>query len=103
MVAFIKHETCQPGTCDGFSCETFSDGQTRGLPSHVVRCKWNDTRVAGAIGANRCAYVHYSVDASNQALRNLHCSAPTSSEGCQPDKKFLEAVKTSEGYSGRLP
>jgi hypothetical protein len=103
MVAFIKHEHCQPGTCDDFGCETFSDGQTKGLPSHVVRCRWNDNRVAGVAGLNRCSYVHYSVDASNHALRNLDVSSPTSNDSCKPDKGFLQSVVTTEGYSGRLP
>jgi hypothetical protein len=103
MVGFIKHEQCQPGTCDYFACETFSDGQTSGLPSHVVRCRWNDNRVGGGEASNRCAYVHYSVDASNHALRNLNLSSPTSPDGCQADKEFLQQVGTAEKYSGRLP
>jgi hypothetical protein len=103
MVTFIKHEACKPSSCDGFACETFSEGQTKGLPSHLVRCRWMDSRIADSATPKRCAYVHYSVDSAGQGFRNLFLSSPAFSDTCEPDKEFSSRVKSSQGYSGRMP
>jgi hypothetical protein len=103
MTSFIKHEQCEPTVCDGVACETFSDGQTKGLPSHVVRCKWTDKRIAGGQSPNRCAYAHYSVDAASHGYNNMFLSTPSQNAACQPDKAFSDLIQGSQGYSGKVP
>jgi hypothetical protein len=103
MKSFIMHESCAPSMCGKFACESFSDGMTKGLPSHVVRCRWTDDRVGKSAAPNRCVYVHYSVDAKNQAYGNLFLSTPSSSETCQPDSAFSDLIKDRQGYTGAVP
>ncbi|HEY2900825.1 MAG TPA: hypothetical protein VGL59_09640 [Polyangia bacterium] len=103
MKTFIKHESCTPTTCDKVTCQSFSDGMTKGLPSHVVRCRWIDDRAGKSETPNRCAYVHYSVDAKNQGYGNLFLSTPSSGETCQTDSAFSERIKDTQGYSGAVP
>ncbi len=101
MVAFIKRETCQPSTCSDVVCETFSDGQTKALPAHVVRCRWTDTQDAAS--PKRCAYIHYAVDSEKDVLREMYLSSPAFSDVCQTDKAFTDLLKGPVGYSGSVP
>jgi hypothetical protein len=103
MTNFIKHQACQPSSCANFACETVSDGQTKGLPSHLVRCRWEDSSNGTPGTFNRCAFVHYSVDAGGTAYRNLFLSSVGFSDACPSDKEFYKLIKIDQGYSGRVP
>jgi hypothetical protein len=100
---FIKAEICEPSTCESFRCETFSDGTAQGLPSHIARCRWLDSRSKTSASQSRCAYVHYSVDSQANGFKNLFLSAQASSDTCARDKEFSALIKDSQGYSGRVP
>lgn len=102
LTGFIKHEACEATTCDGVVCEPFSDGVTQGLPAHIARCTWTDTRVSPPGTTNRCAYVHYGVDAPNHGYGYLFLSVRKPVESCEADKEFVGLVK-GQGYSGRFP
>jgi hypothetical protein len=102
LTSFIKHQTCAPTTCDAFTCETFSSGQTKGLPSHVARCRWADTRSGGG-GPNRCAFVHYSEDKQAQGFGNLFLSVLFAGTACHSDPEFAARIKETQGYSGSVP
>ena len=103
MTNFIKHQACQPSSCANFACETVSDGQTKGLPSYLVRCRWEDSSGGTPGTFNRCAFVHYSLDAGGTVYKNLFLSAREYSDSCKPDKEFYKLVKDGQGYSGRVP
>ena len=98
MVMFIKHQSCEPTTCGDFSCVNVSDGQTKNLPSHLVRCRWTDSRTTNS---GRCAYVHYSVDAAGNGFKNMFLSTPAFSDTCEPDKTFIDLIR-GQGYSGPI-
>jgi hypothetical protein len=100
LTVFIKHTSCEPNGCWTFACETFSDGETQGLPSHIARCRWNDKRGTGT-GQNQCAYVHYSEHPDG--FRNLFISARAPSDTCAPDAAFTALIKETQGYSGKPP
>ncbi|MDB4981225.1 MAG: hypothetical protein JWM82_1977 [Myxococcales bacterium] len=100
FVMFIKHQTCKPSSCNDFDCTTFSDGITKGLPSHVVSCRWSDTTTSNP---KRCAYLHYSVDAATDRTLNLYLSTPAFSDACQTDLEFAAILKDRERYSGAVP
>ena len=103
LAAFIKYESCEPTTCDAIACETFSEGQTKGLPSRIARCRWTDNRTAISGTRKRCAYVHYSADEESGAVGNMFLSSRAFGDTCEPDKEFSDLVKGSQGYSGRIP
>jgi hypothetical protein len=103
LIMFIKRETCQPSTCSAFSCETFSSGQTQGLPSHVARCKWQDSKAPNPTSVNRCAYTHYSENAARDGFQNMFLAKLASGDGCAPDPEFTKLLKTDLGYTGQLP
>jgi hypothetical protein len=100
LTGFIKHEACQPSTCGDFVCEAFSEGVTQGMPSRIVRCRWNDNRTENA---RRCAYVHYSVDTARMAYGELFLSTPAIGEACHSDQAFNERVRGSARYTGAVP
>jgi len=102
MVTFIKGESCAPSTCNAFHCEVFSSGQTQGVPSHIARCRWQDTRAPNPASVNRCAYVHYSEDPARGGFNNMFLSKPAD-EGCAPDPEFTKLIQTDVGYAGQLP
>jgi hypothetical protein len=104
VAAFVKALKCEATSCDAIACTNVSDGQTDGLPSHIARCRWTDSRVSSAgDGPKRCAYVHYSFDANRKAFGNVFISEPAHGDTCVADATFVELVKTSSHYSGPMP
>ncbi len=103
MIMFIKRESCQPSTCNAFSCETFSSGQTQGLPSHIARCKWQDSKAPNPASVNRCAYIHYSENAARDGFQNMFLAKLAASDTCAPDPEFTKLIKADLGYTGQLP
>jgi hypothetical protein len=102
LAGFVKHEACEPTSCDAVACEPFSDGVTQGLPAHIARCTWIDNR-AGAPGTpNRCAYVHFAVDTQHQGYGYMFLSVRKPLDACEADKEFTGLVK-GQGYTGQMP
>lgn len=103
LTSFIKVTKCAPTTCDAVACMNISDGETEKMPSHLVRCRWNDTRTTTSGTPKRCAYVHYSVDVARNGFGNMFLSEPAFGDDCAPDAAFVELIKKTKGYSGAMP
>ena len=101
LTAFVKKSACEPTVCDAVACEKLSDGQSKGLPAHIVRCRWTDVRDPGQTA--RCAYAHYAYDAERKGFVEMYLSAPVASIACQVDPAFNDRIRGTVGYSGELP
>ncbi|HVV49882.1 MAG TPA: hypothetical protein VHO06_09500 [Polyangia bacterium] len=99
-IAGLKTEHCEPTSCRDFTCETFSEGQTKGLPARILKCQWTDARGSQW---KRCGYVHYAVDKESGGITNMYASTVALDGTCEHDKGFADILTTFQGYTGRVP